>query len=94
MSNGGHPGVSRGHRIASSAEGESAIFVLYAVLRYDRRFDLNGEAVDEAMSEDAKEQARQVLAARAARLRAQEEKTAANNPAVSSLAPAEAVSGG
>ena len=65
-----------------------------AVLRYDRRFDLNGEPVDEAVLEDAKEQARRVLAARAARMRAREENTAANNSPMSSLGSAEAASSG
>jgi sRNA-binding protein len=63
-----------------------------AVLRYDRRFDLNGDAVDEAVSEHSKEQARQVLAARAARMRARDGEAAANNRATSSPEPAGAAS--
>jgi sRNA-binding protein len=40
-----------------------------AVLRYDRRFDLNGDPVEQTISEESREQARWRLAARGVRLR-------------------------
>jgi sRNA-binding protein len=41
-----------------------------AVLRYGQRFDLNGEPVEQTVSEEAREQARRRLTVRGARLRA------------------------
>ena len=55
-----------------------------AVLRYDRRFNLNRKQVDEAVSDEASEQARLCLAARAARLRARQEETGPRTPDMSS----------
>jgi sRNA-binding protein len=51
-----------------------------AVLRYGQRFDLNGEPVEQTVSEEAREQARQRLAARAARLQARREQAKARLP--------------
>jgi sRNA-binding protein len=51
-----------------------------AVLRYGRRFDLNGEPVEQTVSEEAREQARRRLAARTARMQARREETKAQPP--------------
>jgi sRNA-binding protein len=48
-----------------------------AVLRFGSRFDLNGEPVDQTVEDSAREQARRVLAARKARIEAQNRKAAA-----------------
>jgi sRNA-binding protein len=53
-----------------------------AVLRHDRRYNLAGEDVDETVDNAAREQARQVMTARAKR-RAQKEKVVENNSAMS-----------
>jgi sRNA-binding protein len=50
-----------------------------AVLCYDRRFDLNGELVDQPVEDSAREQARRQLAARKARVEARNRKAAAEN---------------
>lgn len=54
-----------------------------AVLRYGQRFDLNGEPVEQTVSEEAREQARQRLAARAARLRRRQQQPDARHPKLS-----------
>lgn len=54
-----------------------------AVLRFDRRFNLNGEPVDEPVSDEAREQARRRLADRAARVRGRQEEMSAGNPDLS-----------
>ncbi len=48
-----------------------------AVLCYDKRFDLNGEPVDQTVDDSARIQARGVLAARKARIEARNRKAAA-----------------
>ena len=50
---------------------ESAGWYCKAVLRYEHRYDLNGEVTEEIVDDRAREQAQQKLAARAARLLAQ-----------------------
>ena len=47
-----------------------------AVLRYGQRFDLNGKPVEQTVSEEAREQARRCLAARAARRDRQQQEDA------------------
>jgi sRNA-binding protein len=54
-----------------------------AVLRYGQRFDLNGEPVEQNVSEEAREQARRCLAARAARLRDRQQQADARSPELS-----------
>jgi sRNA-binding protein len=51
-----------------------------AVLCYDRRFDLNGELVDQPVEDSAREQARRRLAERAARMRARREQAKTRLP--------------
>jgi sRNA-binding protein len=51
-----------------------------AVLRYGQRFDLNGEPVEQIVSEEAREQARRRLAERAARMRARREQVKTKLP--------------
>lgn len=54
-----------------------------AVLRYGQRFDLNGEPVEQIVSEEAREQARRCLAARATRLRDRQQQADARPPELS-----------
>ena len=52
-----------------------------AVLRFEQRFDLNGEPVDQTVEDSAREQARRLLAVRKARIEARKRKAAAENVA-------------
>jgi sRNA-binding protein len=54
-----------------------------AVLCYDQRFDLNGKPVEQIVSEEARQQARRCLAARAARLRDRQQQADACPPELS-----------